>query len=487
VVVNEETLMDAVFEESKKEAESDVIFGGYEGMLNTLNRLHFTIKSKKLNLEEPEELQISRFSFTRLQKLNQRMADEFQKIKRLLELYNQNYSPQLQDALTQLLRHFYRDISDDQAVRIIYTESPDLLSTIPLIPLTPESLVIMPATLKKGEIWIDGLITSEILGTLQENVAKNFSRLSAFDRYDMEVLSRIRDFRTLVNLSYVVHLSKEMGISTELDPVLSFPLGPNSISITEAARVYEAIMTGKVYPMSSENDLTMVPVIVRIVDREGEILWEYAPKPRKVISERVSGLVSEILRKVIEAGTGRGAREAIRVFDIPIPSFGKTGTANRFTNSSFVGFIPGPDEKTGQLDIQKGYVIASYVGYDDNRPMKGEHLAIYGASGAMPLWIDTANAIVNAHEYKNNVQPADLVFNPLPSPLKQNGDFMTVAISPFTGFPLGTTAKNAESSPHSASPGKEGWQKDHPRILSEVVRRGNILVPERHFEPLNRN
>jgi hypothetical protein len=62
-----------------------------------------------------------------------------------------------------------------------------------------------------------------------------------------------------------------------------------------------------------------------------------------------------------------------------------------------------------------------------------------------------------------------------------------VAISPITGFPLGTTAKNAELSPRSASPGKEGWQKDHPRILSEVVRRGNILVPERHFEPITRN
>jgi membrane peptidoglycan carboxypeptidase len=484
VVVNEDTLMDAVFEESKKEVESDVIFGGYEGILNNLNRLHFNIDSKKLNLKEPEELQVSRFSFTRLQKLNHRMADEFQKIKRFLELYNQNYTPHLRDSITQLLRHYYRDISDDQAIRIIYTESPDLLSTIPLVPLTPESILIMPSTVKGGEIWIDGLITSEILGALQENVEKNFSRLSALDRYDLEVLSRVRDFRTLVNLSYVVHLSHEMGISTKLQPVLSFPLGPNSISIIEAARTYETIMTGQVYPVSHDNDLTMVPVITKIVDREGQTLWEYNPKPRTVISKRISGLVSEILRKVIETGTGRGAKDAIRVFDIPIPSFGKTGTANRFTNSSFVGFIPGPDEKTGQLDIQKGFVIASYVGYDDNRPMKGKHLAIYGASGAMPLWIDTASAIVNADDYKKNIQPADLVFNPLSSPLKNNGDFMTVPVSPFTGLPLGTSAKNAESSPSSASPGKEGRKTDQPRILSEAIQGGGILVPKRHFEPI---
>jgi penicillin-binding protein 1A len=470
VVVNEETLMDAAFEESRKEVESDVIFGGHEETLNNLNRLHFNINSERLDLKKPEEYQISRFSFMRLQKLNHRMEGKFQKIIQLLELYNQNYSLPVRESLTQLLRHFYRDISDDKTIRVIYTETPDLLSTIPLVPLTPESMLIMPVALASGEVWIDGLITSEILRALQEHVEKNFSRLSAHNRYDLEVLSKTRDFRTLVNLSYVVYLSKKMGISTKLDPVLSFPLGPNSISIIEAAMVYQTIMTGQVYPLSNENNLIAAPVVTKIVDREGEILWEHTAKPKMVLSKRVSGLVTEILKKVMETGTGKGARDAVKVFDIPIPSFGKTGTANRFTNSSFVGFIPGPDEKTGQLDIQKGYVIASYVGYDDNRPMKGKHLAIYGASGAMPLWIDTANAIVNTDDYKKNLQPADLVFNPLSSPLANNGDFITVPISRFTGLP--------------ASFERKGWESGLPGILADVEHHGDILVLKRHFEPI---
>jgi penicillin-binding protein 1A len=215
----------------------------------------------------------------------------------------------------------------------------------------------------------------------------------------------------------------------------------------------------------------MVPIITKIVDRDGEILWEYKPTPRTVLSKRVSGLVTEILRKVMETGTGKGAKDAVRVFDIPIPSFGKTGTANRFTNSSFVGFIPGPDDKTGQLDIQRGYVIASYVGYDDNRPMKGKHLEIYGASGAMPLWIDTANAIVNTTDYSKNLQPADLVFNPLSSPLANDGGFMTVPVSPYTGLPMGSSAKGADSS-------------NLPNILAEVEQRGNTWILKRRFEPI---
>ena len=471
VVVNETTLMDAAFEKSKKEIESDIIFGGHEGVLNKLSRMHFDIDAKKLNLRRPEEAQIARFSFTRLQKLNQKMEGAFQKMTRLLELYEQDYSLHLRESLTQLLRHFYRDISQTQPNRIIYTETPDLLSNIPLASLTPESVLIMPGPLDSGEIWIDGLIPSEILQTLKENLEKNFKRLSALDPYDLEVLSGIPDFRTLVNLFYVVYLSKYMGISTELKPVLSFPLGPNAISIIEAARAYQTIMTGQVYPLSPENDLKMVPIITKIVDREGEILWEYKPTPRTVLSKRVSGLVTEILRKVMETGTGKGAKDAVRVFDIPIPSFGKTGTANRFTNSSFVGFIPGPDDKTGQLDIQRGYVIASYVGYDDNRPMKGKHLEIYGASGAMPLWIDTANAIVNNTDYSKNLQPADLVFNPLSSPLANDGGFMTVPVSPYTGLPMGSSAKGADSS-------------NLPNILAEVERRGNTWILKRRFEPI---
>jgi len=95
----------------------------------------------------------------------------------------------------------------------------------------------------------------------------------------------------------------------------------------------------------------------------------------------------------------------------PLPSFGKTGTANRYTNSSFVGLIPGPDNTTGQLAIDNGYTIAGYVGFDDNRPMKGDHMALYGSSGALPLWMDTAKAIVK------NPRLLNRHFNPRTWPL----------------------------------------------------------------------
>ena len=470
VVVNRDALMEAAFEEAKNEVESDIIFGGHEETLNNLDRLQFNINSENLDAETPEEKQATRFSFEKLREFNLKMKGQFHQIGLLLDQYSQNNTPGARERLSKSLRHFYRTDAGGSPAKIVYAEDVGLLP-VPLFQVTPEWIRAKPFVM--GEILIDGLVTSETIDLLQENMKRNYERLVTEKYYSMEVLSRVRDFRTLVNLYYVVYLSKRMGISTKLDPVLSFPLGPDSISISEAALAYQTIMSGHIYPLSHKGGPTMVPIITKIVDRDGEILWEYKAKPKKVLTDRVSGLVTEILRKVMEIGTGRRARDEVQLFDVPIPTFGKTGTANRFTNSSFVGFIPGPKHDAGQLDSSDGYVIASYVGYDDNRPMKGPHITIYGASGALPLWIDTANAIANTAGYKKDLQPADLVFEPISTPFLNHGDFRIVPVSPVSGLPVSPSDQGVDiSSAH--------------RILAEAEKRGNKTELKRHFEPIER-
>jgi len=197
-----------------------------------------------------------------------------------------------------------------------------------------------------------------------------------------------------------------------------------------------------------------------------------------VLSNRVAGAASEILRLVMEYGTGRKARGAVQIrmrienerLNISVPSFGKTGTANRHTNSSFVGFIPGPEEGTNQLSILEGYVIASYVGFDDNQPMKGENVAIYGASGALPLWLDTANGIANSRDYKRDLQIADLAFDFQPVPSLNQGGFLPLPVSPTTGLPL----RDAE----------EGAPDQYPRVLSHAEKTSDALRLKREFEPI---
>jgi membrane peptidoglycan carboxypeptidase len=242
---------------------------------------------------------------------------------------------------------------------------------------------------------------------------------------------------------YVRQLAYNMGISTWLDPVLSFPLGPNSISILEGALAYQTFMQGSVKYFGETYSNIMVPVITHIADRDGETIWEYAPEQNEVLSKEVSSSVTEILRSVVTHGTGRKARGEIKMtlnleegkVELPIPCFGKTGTANRFTNSSFIGFVPGLDDVSGDFKINNGYVIAAYVGFDNNFPMKGKNFSISGSSGALPIWIDSAKGVVDSREYKKNAHMADLVFLTQKDILIADNEMVPFNVSEISGLP----------------------------------------------------
>jgi penicillin-binding protein 1A len=477
VVVNKEALMEAAFQEAKKEIESDLIFIGQEDALENVRRLHFNVDTTKLNLKDPHENQISRLSFQRLRTLNFDMKRRFKRVQDLLELYKGDENQAWIEELRKNLRFFYFTDSEKTALRVIYADPTGEMDLTGFIPITPEWILDRSEPLSVERVWINGLTPSEGVDLLQLQLHERYKRLVNQNRYDLEVLSKIPDFRTLVNLMYVTHLSKEMGIYTQLDPVLSFPLGANSISIIESALVYHTIMTGLLYPISDGLKPDLVPVITKIVDREGETIWGYKPRPKRILTNRVSGIVSEILHQVMENGTGQKAKDAVHLsveidkeqLHIPIPSFGKTGTADRFTNSSFVGFIPGLQENPNQLDNQKGYVIASYVGYDDNRPMKSKHVTIYGASGALPIWIDTANAIINSDAFKKDIQAADLAFDIQSVFLRRNDELVPVSISSTTGLP--------------SRDGDEMRMESDVRIQADVDSKEGIISLKRVFEP----
>ena len=474
VTVDRDTLMEAAFEEAKKDIESDLIFSGHESAIDILRRLHFNIDPEQLDLQNPEEFQIARLSFSRLQNLHADMRGKIRMIKEMFDPLGIAKDPATEALLRSTLSSFYLENQQNGESRLVYAEQPWPY----LEPVLPEELPEFLQRLERDDIWVDGLIPSKSIDLLQSNMRKDFERLMGQKRYDPEVLVQVGDFRRLVNTLYIVRLCEELGFSTKLDPVLSFPLGANAVSILEAALAYEAVMTGRVYPLADELSNAMVPIITKIVDRQGKTLWEYTPNPKKVLSPRVSKLVTNILRLVMENGTGRSARNAVQLsldtgdmeVDVPLPTFGKTGTANRFTNSSFVGFIPGPDEQSGRLELNDGYVIASYVGFDDNRPMKGKQISIYGASGALPLWIDTANSIVNCARFKVNLAIADLAFEPQRLLEADDPGLRYVPVSPKSGFPImekgGTAPENA------------------PAVLTDADSPDQTLSLRRVFEPI---
>jgi penicillin-binding protein 1A len=81
--------------------------------------------------------------------------------------------------------------------------------------------------------------------------------------------------------------------------------------------------------------------VTRVEDAEGRVLWERKPQVEQVLDSTTAALVRDLMRTVVDRGTGYSARDPGQG-NLPyeIPAAGKTGTTNDNTNIWFVGFTP---------------------------------------------------------------------------------------------------------------------------------------------------
>ncbi len=101
------------------------------------------------------------------------------------------------------------------------------------------------------------------------------------------------------------------------------------ITPLDISKVFSTLASGGIYHK---------PVtILKITDAPGNVLYQYNPdeadNSKRILEEPVSYYITRILRKVIEAGTGRGA-------DIGRPAAGKTGTTSDYKDAWFAGYTP---------------------------------------------------------------------------------------------------------------------------------------------------
>lgn len=442
VLVTNSAIREAAFDMACKSIESDILFDGNLYALDNINRLHLSIDSRKLT--DNNNKSILRYNYDHLKKINSQMLDDLKDINLLFTLYSDNPSG-IETGLNRGLNRLYILKTNEGDERVIYTENPLYINGREFFKVTINDLIERKENFSVDDIWIDDLVPSGILNNLQEYMNKHYRELTAYSRYDINLLSHIRDFKTLVNLAYVKRLAEDMGIYSPLDPVLSFPLGPNAISIIEGAMAYQTMLSGEIDTIPGvDTSEGLIPVITKITDRDNVLIWEYKPENKTVVSKSVSASIIEILRNVVKNGTGQRARDSVKMdidfesgsMELPVLCYGKTGTANRFTNSSFVGYIPGLDSITGEFDLNLGYVIASYVGYDNNFPMKGKSFSISGASGALPIWIDTAKGIVDSKEYKKGINISDLAFTASSIEVTKNNSMTPIIVSKKDGLPV---------------------------------------------------
>ncbi|MFN2367815.1 MAG: transglycosylase domain-containing protein [Desulfurivibrionaceae bacterium] len=278
----------------------------------------------------------------------------------------------------------------------------------------------------ENEFWdaiiIDNSLSARTVGLIDNALSREYQELRVLDSYDPDFLYQVRDFKIMVSLQYMIGLCRAIGIESELDPVLSFPLGSNVMSLYDVARAYGSIMTGTIRHYGGAESGAELAVIEHIENSDGEIIYVPESVETRVISPEVRIAVSDIMRKVIKHGTGRYAYRNVRLrgkdpqrnrelaeLEAHVPLVGKTGTANSFTNSSFAGGIPGVGGN-GIFALPEGYVLTTYVGFDDNAPMVRNTTHITGASGSLPLWSTIASRILLENDYASRLDLVDVSF-----------------------------------------------------------------------------
>ena len=270
-------------------------------------------------------------------------------------------------------------------------------------------------------VKLSGILPLKYLNKIQINLEQKFNIvMSEKDEFGLQHYFRHHDFKIAIGLRYLVELCRAMGVYSHLEPVLSFGLGTNDVSVAEVAKIYQTFSNGKIYNFFETGPRNQLSFIKRIEDRKGNVLYETEKKETQLVDECYATQISEILRKVVTHGTGRRARGELYVDlttedgkkskgKVRVPAFGKTGTTNDYRTAYFAGYIPFPSERSSSLNsVKDAYVIASYVGYDFNKSMKKGHFRISGAYGALPVWTDFAKSIIQEKHYADYIDRLDL-------------------------------------------------------------------------------
>ena len=227
----------------------------------------------------------------------------------------------------------------------------------------------------------------------------DFKRLNAMiepvdsdaDYYDMAHLRYWPDYRRALSMADYARFANEIGIRQKLQRVFSMPLGVNDITLAEISTAYQTILTGKIFKCK-DADWTEPCFIKEIRNRDGRVIFRNKMESKVVLDDTVTTQVGVMLRSVFTNGTAHSQLSALSIKNpegaskLRYPVMGKTGTTNDYRNVAFLGALPTYVKEKNGVALDSVIAIGSYVGFDDNKPLKSGRTRIAGASGGLPQW-----------------------------------------------------------------------------------------------------
>ena len=204
-----------------------------------------------------------------------------------------------------------------------------------------------------GKLWSPKNTSKSRYGemvTLRWGLANSNNWISAY------LMSKLNPY----TLKKLIH---QFGLrNKDIEPTPSLCLGVCDASVAEMVSAYTAFV--------GKGIRTLPLYVTRIEDNQGNTVATFSAQKNEVISEESSYKRIEMLRAVINEGTGGRIR---RIYKITADMGGKTGTTQNNSDGWFMGFTP-------------NLVTGCWVGGEDrdihfDRMSDGQ-----GASMALPIW-----------------------------------------------------------------------------------------------------
>ena len=160
----------------------------------------------------------------------------------------------------------------------------------------------------------------------------------------------------------VIHLVRRLGITAPIESVPSIALGTPDIS------VYEMVAANATF--ANKGTYIKPTFMTRIEDKNGKVLEEFFPTTDEVFSEDKAYAMIQLMRGVVDRGTGTRLRGKYKLYN---EIAGKTGTTQNNADGWFMGLTP---------DL----VAGCWVGGEERSVHFNSTNEGQGASMALPIW-----------------------------------------------------------------------------------------------------
>jgi len=160
----------------------------------------------------------------------------------------------------------------------------------------------------------------------------------------------------------VIQLTRKMGVKSPIPAVPAIALGTPDLSLYE--------MVGAMNTFANKGVYVQPTFVTKIEDKNGNVLERFVPEKTEALDEVSAYKMLELMKGVVESGTGIRLRFKYG-FNNPIA--GKTGTTQNQSDGWFMGLTP---------DLVTGI----WVGADDRSVHFRTIKLGQGANMALPIW-----------------------------------------------------------------------------------------------------